>query len=77
MSIAKALSVYDKKDGYVEGNGYRITWCVGHLVELVQPQEYDERFQKWSFDTLPIIPDEWKYNVKKDVKKQFSVVKDS
>ena len=75
MSIAKALSVYDKKDGYVEGNGYRITWCVGHLVELVQPQEYDERFQKWSFDTLPIIPDEWKYNVKKDVKKQFNVVK--
>lgn len=73
-SIADVLGANERKDGYREGNGYYVSWCVGHLVELEQPQAYGEQYEKWNYDTLPIMPDEWKYEVKKDVKKQFDIV---
>ena len=73
-SIADVLGANERKDGYRQGNGYCVSWCVGHLVELEQPQAYGEQYEKWNYDTLPIMPDEWKYEVKKDVKKQFDIV---
>lgn len=75
QSIAKVLGVRNREDGYLEGNGYIVSWCVGHLVELAQPDVYDERFAKWSYNDLPIIPDEWKYQVSSSTKKQFSILK--
>ncbi len=74
-SIADVLGANDRKDGYREGNGYLVSWCVGHLVELSQPQAYGEQFEKWDFNTLPIMPENWQYEVKSDTKKQFDVVK--
>ena len=77
MSIAKVIcnNKMKRSDGYVEGNGYIVSWCVGHLVELVSPEVYDEKFKKWSKDTLPIIPEEWKYQIKAATSKQFTVIK--
>ena len=74
-SIADVLGANDRKDGYREGNGYLVSWCVGHLVELSQPQAYGEQYEKWDFNTLPIMPENWQYEVKSDTKKQFDVVK--
>lgn len=74
-SIADVLGANDRKDGYREGNGYLVSWCVGHLIELSQPQVYGEQYEKWDFNTLPIIPENWQYEVKPDTKKQFDVVK--
>ena len=73
-SIADVLGANERCDGYRQGNGYYVSWCVGHLVELEQPQAYGEQYEKWNYDTLPIMPDEWKYEVKEDVKKQFDIV---
>lgn len=74
-SIAEVLGATKKEDGFLEGNGYVVSWCVGHLVELAQPEAYDESFKKWSYDSLPIIPKEFQYEVKSDVKKQYGVLK--
>ena len=74
-SIAKVLGANRSKDGYMEGNGYRVTWCVGHLVELVYPAAYDERYKKWQLELLPIMPEKWKYGIKGDTKSQYDVVK--
>ena len=70
-AIAAALGVSGKKDGYIEGSGYVISWCVGHLVELAQAAAYGEQYQKWRLDTLPILPQEWQYTVSPDKGKQF------
>lgn len=75
-SIARVIGSDEKKDGYYVGNGYIVSWCVGHLIELAQPQEYDEAFEKWSYETLPIIPDNWKYKVKSDTAKQYRILRD-
>ena len=75
QSIAKALAVNDRKDGYIEGNGYVVSWCIGHLVGLANADSYDEKYKKWSLDTLPIIPQEWQFIVSEDKNKQFSVLK--
>ncbi len=56
QSIAKVIGAYKRQDGYMEGSGYLVSWCVGHLVGLVQPDAYDERYKKWSYDDLPIVP---------------------
>ena len=56
QSIAAVLGATQRKDGYLEGNEYLVSWCVGHLVELVQPESYEEAWKKWSYDNLPIIP---------------------
>ena len=76
QSIAAALGVKEKKDGYIEGGGYLISWCVGHLVELAEAAAYGEQYKKWSYESLPILPEEWQYNVAADKGKQFSILKE-
>ena len=75
LSIAKVLEANDKKDGYVEGNGYKVSWCVGHLIQMANPDAYDSRYVKWNMEDLPIFPKEYKYEVTKATKKQFSILK--
>ena len=76
QSYAKNLSAYKKQDGYMEGESCLVSWCLGHLAEYARPEEYDERYVKWQFDDLPIIPKKWKLQVSADKKKQFSVLKE-
>ena len=75
--IAKILDVKNKKDGYIEGNGYQITWAYGHLVELKEPNEYDEKLKKWSLESLPIIPEKFELKAKqeKTTYKQLKIIK--
>ena len=75
MSIAKVLGVKNRQNGYIEGNSYIISWCVGHLVGLVSPEIYDEKYKKWDMKDLPIFPKEFKHYVLPKVKKQFSILK--
>ncbi|MCZ7409406.1 DNA topoisomerase 3 [Parvimonas micra] len=75
VSIAKVIGATKKKDGYYEGNGYRVSWCVGHLIQMANPDSYDEKYAKWNMEDLPIIPSEYKYEVSKSTKKQFNVLK--
>ena len=75
ISIAKIIGATKKKDGYYEGNGYRVSWCVGHLIQMANPDSYDEKYAKWNMEDLPIIPSEYKYEVSKSTKKQFSILK--
>lgn len=75
MSYAKVLGVHGRQDGYLEGSGYLISWCVGHLVELAPPSAYGEQYVKWNIADLPILPEEWQYLVSAGTKKQFSVLK--
>lgn len=75
QSIAKVLGAAKREDGYLEGNGYVVSWCVGHLVELAQPEAYDVKYSKWAYADLPIFPMEWKYEVSSGTKKQFGILK--
>ena len=75
QSYAKNLSAYKREDGYLEGESCIVSWCLGHLAEYVQPEEYDPKYEKWQFDDLPILPEAWKLKVSKDKKKQFDVLK--
>ena len=75
LSISKIIGAKNKKDGYYEGNGYRVSWCVGHLIQMANPDSYDEKYAKWKIDDLPIIPSEYQYEVAKATKKQFAVLK--
>lgn len=72
--FAKILRVSGRQDGYLENDSYVITWCVGHLVEMVYPEEYDIKFKKWKLEDLPFLPKEYKYNVIPAVKKQYDIV---
>ena len=74
-AVAAALGVTRKKDGYIEGNGYVISWCIGHLVGLAEAAAYGEQYKKWSYDSLPILPQEWQYTVAADKEKQFKILK--
>ena len=74
MSYAKVLGATSRKDGYLEGNGYLVSWCVGHLVELAPPNVYDEKYTKWSIADLPILPQKWQYLVSASTKKQFGIL---
>ena len=76
QSIAKVIGANQRADGYLEGSGYLVSWCVGHLVELAEPEEYDSRYEKWNKEDLPIIPDGWKYRVSSATKAQFKILKD-
>ena len=76
QSIAKVLGASSRKDGYLEGNNYIVSWCVGHLVGLADASSYDERFAKWRYSDLPIVPEEWLFEVPKDKQKQFKVLCD-
>lgn len=75
QSIAKILGATSRKDGYTEGNGYIVSWCVGHLVEFAPADSYDERYAKWRYEDLPILPAHWEYHVSSSTKKQFDVLK--
>ena len=75
ISIAKVIGANKKKDGYYEGNGYRVSWCVGHLIQMANPDAYDEKYAKWNMADLPIIPSDYKYEVAKSTKKQFAILK--
>ena len=75
QSYAKNLSAYKRGDGYLEGESCIVSWCLGHLAEYAQPEEYDPKYEKWQFDDLPILPETWKLKVSKDKKKQFEVIK--
>lgn len=75
ISIAKVIGANKKKDGYYEGNGYRVSWCVGHLIQMANPDAYDEKYAKWNMADLPIIPSYYKYEVAKATKKQFNILK--
>ncbi|RAW59233.1 DNA topoisomerase 3 [Faecalibacterium hattorii] len=75
-TIAAALGATEKKDGYIKGNGYLVSWCVGHLVQLAEAAAYGEQYKKWSYDSLPILPQEWQYTVAADKGKQFKILKD-
>ena len=75
LSIAKVIGAKNKKDGYYEGNGHRVSWCVGHLIQMANPDAYDEKYAKWNIDDLPIIPSEYQYEVAKATKKQFTILK--
>ena len=74
MSLAAVLGANEKKDGYLEGGGYLVSWCVGHLLELAQPEAYGEQYARWRYGDLPILPEEWKYEVPKDKKKQLGLL---
>ena len=75
-TIAAALGAKEKKDGYIAGSGYLVSWCVGHLVGLAEAAAYGEQYKKWSYDSLPILPQEWQYAVASDKGKQFKILKD-
>ena len=75
MSIAKVIGANSRKDGYLEGNNYIVSWCVGHLVRMSNPETYDERYKRWNIADLPIFPDNYKYEVSKYTKKQYSILK--
>lgn len=76
QSIAKVIGATNREDGYLEGNGYLVSWCVGHLVELATPEFYDEKYSKWRYEDLPILPEQWEYQVSDATKKQFKILKD-
>lgn len=75
ISISKVLGATKKKDGYYEGNGYIVSWCIGHLIQMANPERYDEKYAKWNIKDLPIIPSEYKYEIMKPTKKQFVILK--
>lgn len=75
QAYAKVLGATNRSDGYLEGSGYLVSWCVGHLVELAPPNVYDEKYVKWSVADLPILPEKWQYLVSASTKKQFGILK--
>lgn len=74
ISIAKALSIRNRQDGYIEGDEYIISWCFGHLVELADAKQYDAKYERWTIEDLPIVPKEWKYSVLEDKQTQFDTL---
>ena len=72
--IANVLGAKQKKNGYLEGNGYQVTWCIGHLVQLADPESYDEQLKRWRMDTLPIMPEVFRHEVLPSTKSQFQIV---
>lgn len=75
QAYAKVLGAANRNDGYLEGNGYLVSWCIGHLVELAPPNIYDEKYVKWNVADLPILPEKWQYLVSASTKKQFDILK--
>lgn len=75
ISIAKVIGANSRKDGYIEGNNYIVSWCVGHLIKMSNPESYDEKYRKWDIGDLPIFPDNYKYEISKYTKKQYGILK--
>ena len=76
MSIASAVGAKSSHDGYIEGGNYIVTWCVGHLAVMANAEVYDEKYAKWRYDDLPIVPQKWEYVPEKDKAKQFEVIRE-
>ena len=74
-AYAKVLGATNRQDGYWEGNGYLVSWCIGHLVELAPPNVYDAKYVKWSIADLPILPQPWQFIVPDEKKQQFEIVR--
>lgn len=74
MALASVLGAKKKQDGYLEGNGYMVSWCFGHLLELAEPEAYGEQYAKWRYEDLPILPEQWKYTAARDKKKQLDLL---
>ena len=75
QSLARVIGADKRCDGYLEGGGYLVSWCIGHLVELSAPERYDERYSKWRLEDLPILPETWRYEVSAGTAKQFKILK--
>ena len=75
QNLAAVIGATVRKDGYLEGNGWRVSWCVGHLAGLADANSYDPKYAKWRYDDLPILPEHWQMVVGKDKKKQFDILK--
>ena len=75
QSIASVLGAVNRKDGYLEGGGYLVSWCFGHLAELSDASAYNPDYAKWRYEDLPILPEKWQYSVAADKKKQFDLLK--
>lgn len=73
-SVSEVIGAAESKDGYMEGNGYIVSWCVGHLVELAQPESYGEQWKKWTYESLPVKPENWQYEVKADTSSQYNIL---
>ena len=73
-SIADVLGALDRQDGYFEGGGYLVSWCVGHLIELAEPESYGDQWKKWTYESLPVNPEHWQYAIKEDTKEQYDVL---
>ena len=76
QSIAAVLGATKRQDGYLEGNSYIVSWCVGHLVELATADTYDERYAKWEYADLPILPENWQFSISKGKEKQMKVLQE-
>ena len=76
QSIAKVLGATSRKEGYIEGGNYIVTWCIGHLAAMANAEVYDEKYAKWRYDDLPIVPQKWEYVPEKDKAKQFEVIRE-
>ena len=73
QAISHVIGAKERKDGYMEGNGFLVSWCVGHLVELAQPEMYSEAWKKWSYESLPMIPEQWQHEVKKETENRYYI----
>ncbi len=76
MAVSNVIGAKTRRDGYMEGSGYIVSWCFGHLAELASADTYDERFKKWRYDDLPIVPQKWEYLIKEDKSGQFELLRD-
>lgn len=76
QSIAAVIGATNRKDGYMEGRGYLVSWCVGHLVELAPADAYDEKYAKWTYDDLPILPASWQYSIANGKEKQLKILRE-
>ena len=76
VSISSVLGLKSRHDGYIEGSGYIVSWCFGHLAGLANAEVYDERFSKWRYDDLPVLPGKWEYTIGKDKAKQFELLRE-
>lgn len=74
QSIAKVLGASTRREGFLEGNGYLVSWCFGHLIELAEPAAYDTKYSKWRREDLPIFPRSWQYLVSGSTRKQYSIL---
>lgn len=72
-AIAEVVGAIERQNGYLQGKGFLVSWCVGHLVELALPEVYDARYARWRYTDLPIIPEKWQYTVTAETKKQFDI----